>query len=281
MNRILLLLIVFTASCQFAKDEEHRKLDNGVPFQLHQFGEGESPKKNSYLKLLLTVEDTLGDTLHYVPNYPYFIKIEETLIDSCLQKFNLGDSISLIIDRKKVNEKFKFYQLLQSDQGKVMLNLRILKIFSNKTEMEEAKYKLLSKREVEEQAALKKYLNKIDKKWDTLDGVYRLIAYQSADSSLPKIQYGSQISLHYRGRFLNGYVFDDTYKKKVSPTFVYGQDYQLIEGMHNGLIGLKESDSMKIIVPSRRGFGELGSLAGIVPPYTAVIFDVKIKKVSN
>ena len=55
----------------------------------------------------------------------------------------------------------------------------------------------------------------------------------------------------------------------------------MIEGMQIGLTGLHEGEKVKIILPSRRAFGEEGSLAGIVPPYTAVIFEVNIIKVNN
>jgi FKBP-type peptidyl-prolyl cis-trans isomerase len=93
------------------------------------------------------------------------------------------------------------------------------------------------------------------------------------------ITYGSSVSIDYRGSFVDGYVFEDTYEKGITPTFNYGKEYQLIEGMHIGLNGLKSGESVKIILPSQRAFGSEGSLAGIVPPYTAVIFDVEIKKV--
>ena len=87
------------------------------------------------------------------------------------------------------------------------------------------------------------------------------------------------MSISYKGKFLNGYIFDDTDDKGVTPTFRYGEDYQLLEGVESGLKGLKEGESVKIILPSRRAFGEEGSLAGIVPPFTAVIFEIKILKI--
>ena len=55
----------------------------------------------------------------------------------------------------------------------------------------------------------------------------------------------------------------------------------MIEGFQTALSGRKEGERVKIILPSRQAFGEEGSLAGIVPPYTAVIYDVNIIKVIN
>jgi len=277
----LFFLSSLLMACELNENTDYKKLNQDIRYKLHQFGEGEPIGNKQFLSLFLTIRDTLGDTLHYVPDYPYFLKRSpQNSLDSNLNQFRLGDSLSFILNRKTVNQKFKFYRLLQSNQGKVIMDFRLVDAFSTEKEMENAKYRLLSQREVEEQAALRKYLKNLKQPLDTLDGVYRLIE-KKATGNTPEIKYGSQISLHYRGRFLNNYVFDDTYQKGVSPTFVYGQDYQLIEGMHNGLNGLKEGDSIKIIVPSRRGFGEEGSLAGIVPPYTAVIFEVNIKKVNN
>ena len=55
----------------------------------------------------------------------------------------------------------------------------------------------------------------------------------------------------------------------------------MIDGLKTALKGMKEGENLKIILPSRHAFGEEGSLAGIVPPYTAVIYDVNIIKVIN
>lgn len=272
------IVATFCLACT-QNSAEFTKINNKVDFKYIQFGEGDSPTIGEYIGVNIMVTDTTGDTMHYVPNYPYFIKLQETALDSAWQKLKVGDSICFRMPRVELNKFYKFYKVMQSNRGNVLIYARLNGVYDS-TEMELAKRAALSKRELEEQREFKKYLKEIDFKLDTLEGGYRIVSSTNDTSAIP-IKYGSEVSIHYIGRFINGYIFDNTYEKGITPTFVYGKEYQLIEGMKMGINGLKEGESVKIILPSRRAFGDEGSLAGIVPPYTAVIFDVEIIKVIN
>lgn len=274
--------LVFTATisllfaCNPIEKKEFSKINEEVDFKYIQFGEGESAETGQRLMLNLVITDTLNDTLHYVPHYSYFIPLKNSALDSAWMQMKEGDSACFRMSRAFFNQRFRFYEPAKSDAGQILLYFRLLKVL-DKEEVEMEQKVLQSKREVEEQAALKKYLKQYDGKLDTLDGVYRIL--KKTNPSGDSITYGSSVSIDYRGSFVDGYVFEDTYEKGITPTFNYGMYYQLIEGVHIGLNGLRSGESVKIILPSQRAFGSEGSLAGIVPPYTAVIFDVEIKKV--
>lgn len=263
-------------ACNSIEKKEFSKINEEVDFKYIQFGDGDSPQKGQRLRLNLVITDTLNDTLHYVPNYSYFIPLKKSALDSAWMQMKEGDSACFRLSRAFFNQRFRFYGTAKSDEGQILLYFRLLKVLDEE-EVDMEKKLLQSKREVEEQAALKKYLSQFEGKLDTLGGIYRLL--KKTNPSGDSITYGSSVSIDYRGSFVDGYVFEDTYEKGLTPTFNYGKDYQLIEGMHIGLNGLKSGESVKIILPSQRAFGSEGSLAGIVPPYTAVIFDVEIKKV--
>ncbi|MEQ8909775.1 MAG: FKBP-type peptidyl-prolyl cis-trans isomerase [Vicingaceae bacterium] len=265
-------------ACQKKKAAEYKTLNKEVQYKYLQFGEGESIAKNDYISISLTLRNEAGDTLHYVPNYPYLFQLKSNPIDSAWLHLSIGDSAEFLIARKLFNQRFSFYGPSQSDSGKVKLNFRIKKSL-DANEVEFYRRKLLSKRELEEQADLKRYMNNLQGYIDTIGDVYRNVYHINHDGV--SIKNGALVSIEYQGRFLNGYQFEDSREKGVTPTFVYGQEYQMIEGMQMGLKGLKSGESVKIILPSRRAFGREGSLAGIVPPYTAVIFDVNIIKVVN
>ena len=190
-------------------------------------------------------------------------------------RFGKGDSAHIIAPRASFNKYLKFYQPLQEDTGEVELRVSIEEVLDS-TEADRMKRELLSERELAEQLELKGYLASFQDSLEYFDGIYRIITHSTVGDT---IRYGDQVGISYVGKFLNGYVFDNTDDKGITPTFRYGEDYQLLEGVESGLKGLKEGESVKIILPSRRAFGEEGSLAGIVPPYTAVIFEIKILKI--
>ncbi len=273
----ILVLLIFTA-CNDGSPE-FKKINSFIDFKYIQFGEGETINFNDYIEINLSILDTLGDTLHYVPDFPYFLRIEHSSLDSAWQSLQVGDSVCFRLPRSQVNQFYKFYEVLQSDEGKVLLHARIKSVYDSLA-MVDAKRKALSRRELEEQRQLNIYLKANYENLDTLDGAYRIFLNDRSALN-DSIRNGSEVSIHYKGRFLNGYVFDNTYEKGITPTFTFGKEYQMIDGMKIGINGLKEGEKVKIIVPSRRAFGEEGSLAGIVPPYTATIFEVEIIKVNN
>lgn len=270
---IILLLILACGK----KSSEFKSISKNIKYKYVQLGDGEKINPSEVLEMSLLAKSLDGDTLHYVPDYPYFYGLAKRELDSAFLQFGIGDSISFRMPRKEVNQYFKFYKLMQEDTGYVDLNIRLRAKHNDKSQAV-AKQKLLSAREISEQAALRKYLKYSGKDFHEFNGIYRKIYGEAKGDS---IQFGDQVSIHYKGSFLNGYVFDNTHNKGITPTFTYGQEYQLLEGIQFGLSGLREGESVKIILPSRRAFGEEGSLAGIVPPYTAVIFDINIIKVNN
>jgi FKBP-type peptidyl-prolyl cis-trans isomerase len=58
--------------------------------------------------------------------------------------------------------------------------------------------------------------------------------------------------------------------------FTYGSPEQVLKGLNYVIGKLKFSQSVKIILPSRLAFGENGSSNGVVPPYTPLIYEVKV-----
>lgn len=274
----LVPIILFFAACK-EPAPEFKSYSPQVSYKYLQLGDEKPIEKDDVVEVRLMVLSETGDTLHYVHDYHYFLEPTHHVLDSVFHDFHVGDSILLKVDRSTFNEYFKFYQVLQSDEGKVLLSTRIVNAYDKKS-AEQARLEIISKREVQEQFELNNYLKALSGSIDTMDGVYRQILAE-VDSSANAIKFGSEVSIHYKGYFLNGYVFDNTYEKSVTPTFTFGREYQMIDGFQTALSGRKEGERVKIILPSRHAFGEDGSLAGIVPPYTAVIYDVNIIKVIN
>ena len=94
-----------------------------------------------------------------------------------------------------------------------------------------------------------------------------------------KIEPGDTLEIHYEGRFLYGRFFDSTRKRDEVFTFVYGQEWQVVEGLEKAIGQMHEGEKALVILPSELAFGELGSSTGIIPPYTSVVFEVEILNV--
>lgn len=277
MRSVTYILIAFTFLCCKPEAKEYKSVTPDVRYKYLKFGEGPDVEQGKTVMLYLSVLDTAQDTLHYVPDYPYFIKVNDHPVDSALMELGKGDSAHILLPRSLFNTYLKFYQPLQSDSGEVELRVSI-KDVQDSVAARKAQLKLLSERELKEQLELKAFLKSRMDTIEYFDGIYR---QKLKSTSGQLIKYGDQVSISYIGKFLNGYVFDDTREKGITPTFRYGEDYQLIEGVESGLKGLREGESVKIILPSRRAFGEEGSLAGIVPPYTAVTFEITVLKIEK
>jgi FKBP-type peptidyl-prolyl cis-trans isomerase len=96
-----------------------------------------------------------------------------------------------------------------------------------------------------------------------------------------KVEVGDTVTVNYEGRFLNGKFFDSTVKRGQPFQFVYGTEWQVIEGLEEAIGMMREGEKSLFIVPSELGFGTSGSSNQTIPPFTSLIFEVEILKVSS
>ncbi|MEL6590295.1 MAG: FKBP-type peptidyl-prolyl cis-trans isomerase [Bacteroidota bacterium] len=88
---------------------------------------------------------------------------------------------------------------------------------------------------------------------------------------------GSNVSVHYTGKLLNGQVFDSSYSRQQPISFTLGAG-QVIQGWDEGLTLLQEGGRGTLLIPSVLGYGprDMGS----IPPNSVLVFDVELVKVS-
>lgn len=87
---------------------------------------------------------------------------------------------------------------------------------------------------------------------------------------------GKTITVEYKGYFLNDSLIDNP---QFPLQFVYGTPDQLVEGLNFVIKGMCKGETKKIILPSHLTFGPTGSTNGAVPPYTPLIYTIKILEV--
>ena len=79
------------------------------------------------------------------------------------------------------------------------------------------------------------------------------------------------------GIFPDGTVFEDTYQKKQTISNVISN---LIPGLNEAIQLMPEGSKWRIFVPSALAYGTAG-LANIIPPNTALVFDITLEEVKG
>jgi FKBP-type peptidyl-prolyl cis-trans isomerase len=97
----------------------------------------------------------------------------------------------------------------------------------------------------------------------------------------PAAQSGSSVSVQYTGWLQKtGKKFDSSWDHKAQAfTLALGQG-KVIKGFDEGLIGMKQGGSRRIIIPAALGYGTAGS-PPTIPPNSVLIFDVTMGSVTN
>ena len=85
-----------------------------------------------------------------------------------------------------------------------------------------------------------------------------------------------QVTVHYRGRLIDGTEFDSSYKRGKPATF---QLNRVISGWTEGLALMREGATWVLFIPPELAYGERGSGQTIGPNET-LIFEVELIKVN-
>lgn len=275
----ILILVSLLAACKSPK-KEIDVLSDGSKFKLIAFEDySDSLKLDQYLMCYITIADTAGDTIHYVPDFPYFIEYyASSPLFPALNRLHLGDSFHLQTKESILFESFGFDPLKENSNDILELRIRAID-FIDSEEVKNTLMENLGKRLSEEEHLIAQYLSKqVDNAAYLHDqGIYIKSEIKTTN---PPLSYGDKVTLEYQGQFLNGYVFDSK-KGDKALEIVYGMSDQVISGIEQGIKGLSEGESVKIILPSQLAFGAEGSVKGIVPPYTPVAYNIFIKKVTH
>ncbi len=90
----------------------------------------------------------------------------------------------------------------------------------------------------------------------------------------PKPVVGQEIVVHYEGRFLDGTVFDSSYKTGSPYIFPVGMG-QVIKGWDEALLNMRVGDKRTLIVPYWLGYG-LNGKGSKIPPRATLVFEIEL-----
>lgn len=285
---ILIGLLVFFSCKKESKYPGYSKHASGAFYKLLAFTDSEKkPAEGNYLEMHLiykTLSDSLlSDSKKQNPIGAVIIPYKKDSLGAQLTEMfsmlNEGDSVSFIIKTETVFENMLHQETPENigEEMKMYVMLkRILTTNEYKNRINELTL-LTENMDVEEQRLLNAYLKNFSVETMPIgSGFYYL---PIVEGSGPAVENDKIADIYYKGYFLNGEVFDST-NTGIPFEYFVGVEDQLIKGLEEGLTLMKEGGKAKFILPSHLAYGDKGSSAGIVPPYTTVIYEVEVLKVN-
>ncbi len=254
-------------------------------YRLHRIGENPNKvKPGDYITVNLEYR-TLEDSLFFAGTRKLQVSkpAYEGSIDACFAMLAEEDSASFILvadDFFKNTLQIKLPAFISAD-GSVKINMELLDI-QTEAEYENEKEAFLTWIDDfgdYEKVILKQFLASEELQVNRLpSGIFYLNLHPGKGK---KVEPGDTLTINYEGRFLNGKFFDSTIRRRQPFQFVYGTEWQVIKGLEEGIGMMHEGERSLFILPSELGFGSQGSSTGIIPPFTSLIFEVEILKVSS
>lgn len=105
----------------------------------------------------------------------------------------------------------------------------------------------------------------------TLEGGVIVQTLREGDGSGAKK--GKKVSMHFTGTLIDGGVFDSSSQR--GPMQFWVGEGHVLEGLDQGLLGMKEGELRRITVPPSRGYGS--DSKPNIPPNSTLIFEVELQ----
>jgi FKBP-type peptidyl-prolyl cis-trans isomerase len=91
---------------------------------------------------------------------------------------------------------------------------------------------------------------------------------------------GKPVSVHYTGWLITGKKFDSSLDRGKPFPFTLGAG-QVIKGWDEGVAGMKVGGKRQLRIPPDLAYGSRGVGNGLIPPNSALIFDVELLEVGK
>ncbi len=281
---ILLLTAALATGCR-KPYPGYSRAKQGFHYKLHIIGEEDRQARIGDIITVNIEYRTLSDSLFFsgirklqvdTPRYA-------GSLDACFAMLTTGDSASFILDAEDFFTKGLQAELpgFLKAGAPMKVNIAMHEIQTREAynREKEAFLSWIEDFGAYEKVILKQYIasEKLDVN-PLPSGIYYLNISPGTGN---KVELGDTVTVHYEGRFLNGKFFDSTRRRNQPFQFVYGTEWQVISGLEEGIGMMREGERSLFILPSDHGFGNRGSSTGTIPPFTSLIFEVEILKVSS
>ena len=234
--------------------------------KLLSFEEGNKTAKEA-THVAVTIEIYDKSSLLYKRYKEEVVELENYELTFLIQQLKEGDSCNFMVPSSKIITAFKSTFFNETVPEYVEVAIKVHRYLTKAAYSTEKK---VADKEMIEQLILTEYLKEVNA--TAYKGIY---IEQLEEGQGGKVKKGSIITIAYRGCFVNRLEFDKI-SEATEFTFRYGSTGQVIEGLDIAINGMKKGEKSKIIISSQLAFGEEGSTTLVVPPFTTVIYELKI-----
>ena len=273
-----LLSLVFS-SCSH-KYPGYTKTADGIYFALHKIGESMVKAKYGDYVTADLAYSTMHDSCFFSGRRKFMLDKPSYArsINSCFTLLSAGDSASFIIPANDFFAKTlgKTMPPFIGEKDNMIVSVLLTEVQTEEEydQEKEAFLKWIEDFSEYEKEILKQFLKGAQISVKPLSSGLYYIRLAPGDGK--KVSEGDTLTLDYEGKFLNGKFFDSTIKQAEPFQYVYGQEWQVIKGLEQGIGLMEEGEKALFIMPSELAFGQEGSSTGIVPPYTSLIYEVHL-----
>lgn len=276
---VIAMTIAFAAtSC--SKHKGYKQDESGYYYKEHLVNP-DAVKPNEGDAVFIEVTMHAGDSTFFNNSFPYLIEKEQSLFQGdiyyAVKRMHVGDSTSFIFNADSLLYYY-FNNYFTFDVKDIKVDIKLLEIYKTKEEIEEQERMIQAEvegRKVKESEEIADYIatHKV-KVAPTESGLY-FIETKKGNGKSATI--GNMVTLHYKGMFLDGTVFDSSFERGKPADFRLGE---VIPGFTEGVSMMKEGGKATLLMPSNIAYGEQGA-GGAIPPYTPLVFEVELISVNE
>lgn len=281
----LLLAIVLLASCN-----QYQKTPSGLSYKITSGGSKEKLKHGQFVKFNIEYkvppkDSVLTSSFGHVPAY-LVVDTSRPNKHSFLEiitKCGVGDKIefSMSVDTLKKLGMLEYNNIFRA-RDMIKGRVEIIKVFDKQ---ELASEDLVKEQGLEKEREIKDLKDFTAKKGiktvSTPSGV--LVEMQVAGDEKLKADSGKQVSVMYKGTFLDGKIFDSNTDKNSpnnQPMVVVVGTQGVIPGMDEAFRLFSKGGKGKMYIPAILAYGQNGN-PPVIPPYSNLVFEIEILDVTT
>lgn len=287
MKKTILMMVGVALMLSMVSCDKFKKADSGFKYKFYKQGEGPTAQIGDVIEGTITISFEDSVFASTVGKSDKILMIEKPMfagdLNEALLMVRAGDSVSFKINADSLR---KFGQLPDFITDYLTYTFKVDRILDSAALAADLEAAAVAPR-AEEMAKLAEYLE--EKKIKTAPLESGLYFIENKKGSGPAVEVGKTVKFNYTGRLLSGQVFDSSIEDIATEAGVAypGRTYEPLEivvgvgnvipGMDEGLLKMKQGGKATLIIPSKIGYGARGS--GSIPPFSSMIFEIEVVSV--